>query len=280
MLYLVATPIGNLEEITLRAIDVLKSVDLIAAEDTRHTAVLLNKYGITTRTVAYHKFNEKSSVGGLIAMLKEGKSIAVVSDAGMPTVSDPGHVVIDAAIENGIEFTVVSGACAGINALVLSGFDTRSFCLLGFLPEKNIDRKRYVEPYKTVPATLVFYSAVHDIKKDLAFLYEQFGARRVAVCREMTKMFETVTRGTLGDESDITEKGEFAVVVEGFKKADYSDLTVAEHILKYVESGVDLRAAVKNVAADRGVAKSEVYKVAEEMKSDGRIERRESDQIT
>ena len=157
MLYIVATPIGNLDEITRRALDVLRSVDFIAAEDTRHTAVLLNKYGITTKTVAYHKFNERSAVDGIIARLKAGESAAVVSDAGMPTVSDPGHILIDAAIANGVEFTVVSGACAAVDALVLSGLPTRAFTVLGFLPEKNIDRKRFVEPYKTVPSTLVFY---------------------------------------------------------------------------------------------------------------------------
>lgn len=267
MLYFVATPIGNLDEITLRALDVLKSVDVIAAEDTRHTAILLNKYGITTRMTAYHKFNERKSADGLMEMLKSGKDIAVVSDAGTPTVSDPGHVLIDAAIQNGVEYTVVSGACAAIDALVLSGLDTRSFTVLGFLPEKNADRLRYVEPYKTVPSTLVFYSAVHDIKKDLRFLYDVFGARECAVCREMTKMFETVTRGTLGDELDITEKGEFVVVVSGAKQdGRLLSLSVEDHIRSYTDAGMDARDAVKKVAADRRIPKSEVYKVAVEMK--------------
>ena len=268
MLYFVVTPIGNLEEITLRALEVLKSVDLIAAEDTRHTAVLLNKYDIKTRTVAYHKFNERSAVDGLIDMLKSGKNIAVVSDAGMPTVSDPGHVLIDEAIANGVEFTVVSGACAGIDALVLSGLSTRAFTLLGFLPEKNIDRVRYIEPYKNLPSTLIFYSAVHDIKKDLRFLYEQLGARRVAVCREITKLYETVTRGTLGEDLDITEKGEFVIVVEGIEKNSLCELTVQQHIRHYLDEGDSVKDAVKKVAQDRRVAKSEIYKVAVEMKDE------------
>lgn len=262
MLYFVATPIGNLDEITLRALDVLKSVDLIAAEDTRHTAILLGKYGIKTRTVAYHKFNEKQSVDRLIEQLKSGKNVAVVSDAGTPTVSDPGHVLIDAAIAQDVPFTVVSGACAGVDALVLSGLDTRAFTLLGFLPEKNIDRVRYVEPYKTLPCTLVFYSAVHDIKKDLRFLYEQLGARKVAVCREMTKLYETVTRGTLGQDMDITEKGEFVIVVDGLKTNPLCALSVEEHINHYVELGDTIKDAVKKVAQDRHVAKSEIYKTA------------------
>ena len=269
MLYIVATPIGNLDEITLRALDVLKNVDVIAAEDTRHTALLLGKYGITTRTVAYHKFNERKSVDGLIELLKSGKSVAVVSDAGMPTVSDPGHVLIDAAIEHGVPFTVVSGACAAVNALVLSGLPTRSFTVLGFLPERNIDRVRYVEPYKNVPSTLVFYSSVHDIKKDLAFFYEAFGARRYSVCREMTKMFETVTRGVLGDDSDIVEKGEFAVVIEGAADtaSELNALSVEEHIRHYLDTGMEEKEAVKRVAADRHVQKNEIYKVAVEMKN-------------
>ena len=268
MLYFVATPIGNLEEITLRALDVLKSVDLIAAEDTRHTAILLNKYGIKTRTVAYHKFNEKSAVDGLIDMLKSGKNIAVVSDAGTPTVSDPGHILIDAAIEHDVPFTVVSGACAGIDARVLSGLDTRAFTLLGFLPEKNIDRVRYIEPYKNLPSTLIFYSAVHDIKKDLCFLHEQLGARRVAVCREMTKLYETVTRGVLGEELPITEKGEFVIVVEGAAGSPLCELTVQQHIRHYLDEGESVKDAVKKVAQDRRVAKSEIYKVAVEMKDE------------
>ena len=271
MLYIVATPIGNLDEITLRALEVLRSVDLIAAEDTRHTAVLLNKYGINVRTVAYHKFNEKSSVGGLLEMLKAGKNIALVSDAGMPTVSDPGHVIIDEAIKAGVEFTVVSGACAGVNALVLSGLDTREFSLLGFLPEKKTDRERFVEPYKSVPGTLIFYSAVHDIYKDLEFLYSAFGARRAAVCREMTKMFETVTRGTLGGEFDLVQKGEFVIVVEGKKSNDFSDMSVEEHIKRALGECGDIKSAVKIVAAQRKTAKSEIYKTAVEMKERGEL---------
>ncbi|MCH5155291.1 MAG: 16S rRNA (cytidine(1402)-2'-O)-methyltransferase [Clostridiales bacterium] len=268
MLYFVATPIGNLDEITLRALDVLKSVDLIAAEDTRHTAILLSKYGIKTRTVAYHKFNEKSAVDGLIEQLKSGKNIAVVSDAGTPTVSDPGHVLIDEAIKHDVPFTVVSGACAGIDALVLSGLSTRAFTILGFLPEKNIDRIRYVEPYKNLPSTLVFYSAVHDIKKDLQFLYEQLGARKVAVCREMTKLYETVTRGTLGGDLDIVEKGEFVIVVEGLSVNPLCELSVEQHIRHYLDNGESLKEAVKKVAQDRHVAKSEIYKIAVDMKGE------------
>lgn len=274
MLYIVATPIGNLDEITLRAIDVLKSVDLIAAEDTRHTAVLLSKYGITTKTVSHHKFNERKTADGLIDVLKSGKDIALVSDAGMPTVSDPGRVLIDAAIENGVDYTVVSGACAAVDALVLSGLDSRAFTVLGFLPEKKADRMRYIEPYVSLPSTLVFYSAVHDIKKDLEFLHDALGDRKCAVCREMTKFYETVTRGRLGDELDITEKGEFAIVVEGASKKGLSELSIEEHIRKYTDEGTDVRDAIKKVAADRRVAKSEIYKIAEQMKADGKLDRR------
>lgn len=263
MLYFVATPIGNLEEITGRALNVLRTVDLIAAEDTRHTAILLNKYGISTKMIAYHKFNERESVDSILDMLEKGKNIAVVSDAGMPTVSDPGHILIDAAIARGIEYTVVSGPCAAIDALVLSGLSTRCFTVLGFLPEKATDRLRFVEPFKDVPSTLVFYSAVHDIKKDLKFLFEAFGPRRVAVCREMTKIYETVTRGRLGDELDIVEKGEFAVVIEGASgECKLNSLSIEDHIRHYLDGGMPEKDAVKKVAADRKIAKSEVYAVA------------------
>lgn len=266
MLYFVATPIGNLDEITYRAVEVLRSVDLIAAEDTRHTAILLAKYGISTKTVAYHKFNERQTVGGLIDLLKNGKSIAVVSDAGMPTVSDPGHVLIDEAIKHNIPFTAVSGACAAVDALVLSGLSTRAFTVLGFLPEKNIDRQRYIEPYKACPSTLVFYSAVHDVKKDLEFLHRELGARRVAVCREMTKKFETVTRGVLGEELDLVEKGEFVIAIEGFDgMSKLNELSAEEHLKHYIAAGLSKNDAIKKVAFDRRVAKSEIYKIAVEM---------------
>lgn len=271
MLYFVATPIGNLEEITLRALEVLKSAEVIAAEDTRHTAILLKKYDISTRTIAYHKFNEKSVVREIIAMLKDGKNVAVVSDAGMPAVSDPGHILISAAIENGVDFTVVSGACAAINALLLSGFDTRSFAVLGFLPEKNIDRARYIEPFVALPAPLVVYSAVHDIQKDLAFLYESLGPRNVAVCREMTKMYETVTRCRLGEAMEITERGEFVIVAEGYRGDDFAGMSIEQHISKYVAIGLSVAESVKKVAADRRLPKSVVYKASLQMKDDGML---------
>lgn len=265
MLYIVATPIGNLEEITPRATEVLRSVELIAAEDTRHTAILLDRYRIKTRTVSYHKFNEKSMTAPILELLESGKDVALVSDAGMPTVSDPGHILIDAVIEKGLEFTVVSGPCAAVNALVLSGMDTRCFAVLGFIPEKKKDRERFLAPYVDLPATLVFYSAVHDIERDLGYLFEAFGARRVAVCREMTKMFESVVRGRLGEKLDIVEKGEFAVVVEGAKKREFSG-SVEEHIRLFLAEGLSEMEAVKKVAAERGVAKSEVYRAAVAMK--------------
>ena len=268
MVYFVATPIGNLDEISLRALDVLKSVDLIAAEDTRHTAILLKKYDIKTPLVSYHKFNERETADGLLQKLEAGSDIAVVSDAGMPAVSDPGHVLIDLAIERGADFTVVSGACAAVNAVVLSGLSSRAFAVLGFLPEKKLDRARFVKPYVGMPCTLVFYSAVHDIDADLEFLYETLGARKCAVCREMTKMFETVTRGTLGNMPEIVKKGEFAVVVEGASgESELNKLSVEEHIEHYLKLGHDVKSAVKLVANDRHVAKSEIYKISVNMKN-------------
>lgn len=269
MLYFVATPIGNLNEITLRALEVLKTVDLIAAEDTRHTAILLEKYGITTRMTPYHKFNERGALNNIIELLSSGKSVAVVSDAGMPCISDPGHILIKDAIARNIPYTVISGACAAINALVLSGFDTRAFTFLGFLPEKNSAAEKYVKPYAALPSPLVFYSAVHDINKDLAFLYKVLGARRVAVCRELTKKFETVIFGTLGEDIELTEKGEFVVVVDGAEVTnELCELTVEQHLRYYLNNGMAEKDAVKQTAKDRGVEKNAVYRVAVMLKND------------
>ena len=174
MLYLVATPIGNLKDISLRALEVLKNVDEIACEDTRHSIGLLNAYEIKKPLTAYHKFNEREAGQKLIDKLKDGKNIALITDAGMPVISDPGNVLVNMLMENGLEFTVVPGACAFVSALVLSGLDSSRFAFLGFMPEKNSDRKEFLERYKDLDMTLIFYSAPHDVKKDVESLYKVF----------------------------------------------------------------------------------------------------------
>lgn len=261
MLYLVATPIGNLEEITLRAIKVLKEADILYAEDTRHTAILLNHYGISKPVRSYQKFSESKKVAEIIEELKNGKTIALVSDAGMPLISDPGAILTQKLIEEGLEFTVISGACACIDAMVLSGLDASAFCMLGFLPEKISARNKLLEPYKNVPCSLVFYCPPHDVIENLEYLYDFFGKRRVAVVREISKMYEESVRGFLGELPPFTVKGEFVVVIEGARRDDALErLTIKEHYEYYISRGLDKKEAMKAVAADRGVRKSDIYK--------------------
>lgn len=260
MLYIVATPIGNMAEITYRAVEVLKNVDVIAAEDTRHSGLLLKYYGIEKRMISYQKFNERQCAETLVELLKSGKDVALISDAGMPLVSDPGCVLVSRLIEEGLDYTVVSGACACINALILSGLDTSGFCMAGFLPEKNIDRERFIARFAALQSTLLFYSPPHNVLKDLAFLYESLGSRRAAVVREISKMFESVTRGRLGEMPEFTVKGEFVIAVEGADPAaSYEGLTVAEQLRGLIAGGMDKKDAVKEVARLRGIAKSLVY---------------------
>ena len=261
MLYFVATPIGNLKDISLRALEVLKSVDEIACEDTRHSITLLNAYEIKKPLVSYHKFNEKEAGEKIIAKLKEGKNIAVISDAGMPVVSDPGNVLVNMLIENGLEYTVVPGASAFISALVLSGFDSTKFCFLGFLPEKKIDRSEFLEKYKGFDGTLIFYSAPHDVKKDIETIYQAFGDRNACAVKEITKLHESVIRFSLKDGLLVEPKGEFVVLVEGkCQESELNSLSEEEHINYYIGLGLDKKEALKKVAKERGVSKSSLYK--------------------
>ncbi len=261
MLYIVATPIGNLEEMTMRAIKVLKEVDVIYAEDTRHTAVLLNHYDIKTPLRSYQKFSESRKTTEIIECLRSGKNVALVSDAGMPLVSDPGSVLVSKAREEGLEYTVISGACACVNALVLSGMDTSSFCMLGFLPEKNSAREKMLSAYREIPCTLIFYSPPHDILENLEYLYSFFGERNVSVVREISKIHEEVITGKLGSVPEFTVKGEFVIVLEGAKKRNsLNELSTEEHYKHYIDKGMDKKEAIKAVANDLGVHKSDIYR--------------------
>lgn len=261
MLYFVATPIGNLKEITYRAVEVLAASDFIYAEDTRRSVILLNEYGIKTPLVSYQKFNEKSRVGEIIEKLESGLTVSVISDAGMPLISDPGSVLARSLVEKGLEFSVVSGPCAAVNALVLSGLDTSAFYMVGFLPQKKSARETALEKLKKLQSTLIFYAAPHDISETLETLYEFFGNRQVAVAREISKKFETVYRGRLGDDLGITEKGEMVVVVEGAEdKVEFDETqSVGEHVNALISGGMDKKEAIKAVAAARKLPKSEVY---------------------
>ena len=263
MFYFVSTPIGNLKDITLRALDTLKEVDVIACEDTRTSLKLLNFYGIKKPLVAYHKFNERTSAEGLIALHEQGKSVAIITDAGTPVISDPGNVLTEMLIERGIPFTVVPGATAFTSALILSGMDASRFAFIGFLPEKKKDAKEVLEKYKDLDMTLIFYSAPHDLKKNLELLYSVFGDRKAATVKEITKMFEKTVRLSLSDYEAVEEpKGEYVIVVEGGKGklSDFTELSVEEHLSKYLDEGMDKKEAIKLVAKERGIPKNEVYK--------------------
>ena len=238
MLYFVATPIGNLNDFSLRAIETLKSVDEIACEDTRHSLTLLNHYGIKKPLFSYHKFNERESGEKIIDKLRQGKNIAVISDAGTPIISDPGNILTEMLIENDLDFTVIPGACALINALVLSGADASRFCFLGFLPEKKSDRETLLNKYKNLDMTTIFYSAPHDVIKDLNDIYAVFGDRRAVAVKEITKIHEKAEGFNLGSIPITEPKGEYVIVVEkGKEENGFLALTPKEHIDKYIKMG-------------------------------------------
>lgn len=261
MLYFVGTPIGNLKDISLRAIEVLKEVDEIACEDTRHSIGLLKAYEIKKPLFSYHKFNEKQSGEKLIEKLKEGKNIALITDAGMPVISDPGNILVNMLIENGLEFTVIPGACAFVSALVLSGLDSSKFCFLGFMPQKASERKEFLEKYKDLDMTLIFYSAPHDISKDIESIYKVFGDRKAVAVKEITKLYENAEHFNLANGLSKEPKGEYVLLVEGGKKENQNLLlSEKEHIELYINQGFDKKEALKMVAKERGVSKSSLYK--------------------
>ena len=264
MLYFVATPIGNLGDITLRALETLKNVDIIACEDTRNSLKLLNHYQINKKLIAYHKFNEKNSADGIIALLKQGKNIAVISDAGMPVISDPGETLIKKLKSENLPFTIVPGANAGLCALLLSGLDGSRFSFVGFLPDDNKERKKLLNIVKEYDQTLIFYVAPHDVKRIVKELYLYFGKRRASLVGEITKLHEKCFDFTLCDELELEAKGEYVLVVEGNKNIidDFGEMTIAQHLKYYISLGESKNDAIKKVAKERGINKNEVYKVA------------------
>ena len=260
MLYIVATPIGNLKDISLRALEVLKEADEIACEDTRHTLKLLNFYEIKKPLFSYHKFNENSACEKLLTKLSEGKNIALVSDAGTPVISDPGNILIKKLVENNIKYTVIPGACALVNGLVLSGFNSARFIFLGFLPKDNKKRSEILNNYSKAADTLIFYVSPHSYKKDISDIYKIFGERRAAIVREISKIHEEAVFLNLSD--DIKELlGEMVLIVEGAEQTEnpLNGLSVEEHFDYYINSGFSKMQAVKAVAKDRNVNKNEIY---------------------
>lgn len=261
MIYFVATPIGNLNDISLRALETLKNVQVIACEDTRTSKVLLDKFEIKNKLlISYHKFNEQESSQNIIKLASEGKDIAVISDAGMPGISDPGNILAKKLVEAKIDFTVIPGASALTTALVLSGFDSRNFFFAGFLPEKKVEKDKLLSQISTLSSTLIFYVSSHNIKKDIQYLFEQLGNRKACLIKELTKVFETKYYFSLLSLPEIDERGEFVLIVEGNNESlDFDSMTIQEHVLFYVNLGFSKNDAIKKVAKERGKSKNEIY---------------------
>lgn len=271
MLYLCATPIGNLGDITMRVAQTLAEVDMIAAEDTRVSLRLLNHLNIETPLTSYHEHNKYEKADTLIAMMLQGKNIALVTDAGTPAISDPGEVLVRRCHEEGITVTSLPGPAACITALTLSGLSTRRFVFEGFLPYDKKERNEVLESLKNEHRTIVIYEAPHHLTATLDLLYKTLGDRRMTICRELTKKFETITPTTLSAAIAFYEKeeprGEYVLVIEGRDpeeiKADvqsrWEEMTIQDHMDIYLSQGMDRKDAMKRVAADRGVSKREIY---------------------
>lgn len=260
MIYFVATPIGNLKDITLRALEVLKSVDVIACEDTRTSKILLSHYEITNKTlISYHKFNEQESSNKIIDYANAGKDVAIISDAGTPGISDPGNILAKKLTEQNIEYCVIPGANALITALVYSGFNSQNFYFVGFMPEKRADKEKIINQILTLNCSLIFYVSSHNLKKDITFLSEKLGDRKCCLTKELTKLHENKFYFTLSAFPEIDERGEFVLIVEGAKE-NQEEMTIFEHVLFYVNLGLSKNDAIKKVANERHIAKNEVYK--------------------
>ena len=261
MVSFVATPIGNLKDISLRALETLKEADVIFCEDTRHTVKLLNAYEIKKPLYACHKFNETDAAQKILEASRRGEKVAVVSDAGTPVVSDPGNTVCKILRENNEPYTLIPGACAFVAALVLSALPAGRFAFIGFLPDKNSERKAVLEKYKDSDLTLCFHSAPQDVDKDIKAMYEVFGDRDAAAVREITKIHEEAVNFRLSEGLPGEKRGEYVLIVSGAeeKESPLNALSEVEHIRHYMAAGLEKKEALKRAAKDRGVSKSELY---------------------
>src|SRR5574344_1334482 len=271
-LYLCATPIGNLEDITFRVLRTLKEVDLIGAEDTRHSIQLLNHFQIQTPMTSYHEYNKVEKAKYLVNLMQEVKNIALVTDAGTPGISDPGEELVRQCFEAGIEVSSLPGPAACITALTMSGLSTRRFAFEAFLPADTKDRQNVLEDLKEESRTIIIYEAPHHLLKTLNELKETLGNRKITLCRELTKKFEEAKQSTLEDLIAYYEtqdpKGEYVLVIEGRsfeekrakEQSDWKELSVSEHMDYYMNQGIDKKEAMKKVAKDRGVSKRDIYK--------------------
>lgn len=270
-LYLCATPIGNLKDMTPRVVETLQMVDLIAAEDTRNSIRLLNHFDIHTPMTSYHEYNKVEKAVTLIEQMNKGKNVALITDAGTPAISDPGEVLVQKCREAGIVVTSLPGAAACITALTLSGFSTRRFCFEGFLPADKKEKRAILEDLQKESRTIILYEAAHHLVRTLEVLYEALGERRLTLCRELTKKFEEVVSTTLYEARALFEtqepRGEYVLVVEGKSLCDFQreqeqswqEITIEAHMQQYESQGMDHKEAMKRVAKDRGISKREVY---------------------
>ncbi len=270
-LFLCATPIGNLGDMTPRVVETLQEADIIAAEDTRNSIKLLNHFGINTPMTSYHEYNKVDKAKTLIAQMQEGKNVALITDAGTPAISDPGEVLVQMCHASGIIVTSLPGPAACITALTLSGLSTRRFCFEGFLPSDKKEKKVILEELKEESRTMILYEAPHHLKRTLEELYETIGNRRITLCRELTKKFETIMPTTLEEALRFYEeeepRGEYVLVLEGKslvekqkeKEAGWQEMSIEEHMAFYENQGIDRKDAMKQVAKDRGVSKREIY---------------------
>lgn len=271
ILYLCATPIGNLGDMTPRVVETLRSVDLIAAEDTRNSLKLMTHFEIHTPMTSYHEYNKVEKAYTLIAKLQEGQNIALITDAGTPAISDPGEVLVRMCLEAGIRVTSLPGAAACITALTMSGLSTRRFCFEGFLPPDKKERTEILEDCREESRTMIFYEAPHHLKKTLQELAAVLGDRKITLCRELTKRFETVMPTTIFAAMDYFEtndpRGEYVLVIEGKSyeekkqeaQKNWLEMSVEEHVALYESQGFDRKEAMKKAAKDRGVSKRDIY---------------------
>lgn len=273
MLYLCATPIGNLEDITFRVLDTLRNVDIIAAEDTRNSIKLLNHFQIKTSMTSYHEYNKVEKAHYLIGLMQEGKDVALVTDAGTPAISDPGETLVALCHQVGIRVTSLPGAAACITALTLSGLSTRRFCFEGFLPSDKKEKRAVLEELAGESRTIILYEAPHHLKKTLDELWNVLGNRKISICRELTKKFETVMPLMMEEALKYYEenepRGEYVLVIQGKSleekrqeaALEWMEMSIEEHMQYYEEQGTERKEAMKMVAKDRGIGKRDVYRM-------------------
>ena len=261
-LYLIPTPIGNLDDITVRSLNTLKTVDVILCEDTRDTGLLLSHYDIKKKLVSCHEYNEDKIIDKVVSMLKDGLNIGLVTDQGTPIISDPGYIVSRGVIDAGFNVISLPGATAFVPALTSSGIEPSPFLFYGFLNSKSSKQITELKSLKDLKYTIIFYESVHRMKETLSNMLEVLGDRNIVVCRELSKIHEEIVRDNISNIIPLvdTMKGEFVIVVEGNKKkVDFSELDIVEHVKMYVEDGMKEMDAIKQVAKERGVAKSIIY---------------------